>query len=263
MNEYSISDYGIFSSAVGDAKSLGTSLATGKSALAACKTQLSDGSIFMGPACDNCLSVLTNADSKLVTNTDNFSALEKFLIETSSNYQSGDQNAASLIGLSTGNSSTFSGSPVLTGSSNQEKIYNYLTSQGLNQAAVCGILANIKQESNFKTGDWGDGGTSYGICQWHNTRFTELQNYCSSNNLDYQSLEGQVSFLTYELQNKYPELYKTLQSVPNNEEGAYIAAYQMTVKFERPADMEWRGEQRGYSAQEMLNSYNQAGTTQV
>ena len=40
----------------------------------------------------------------------------------------------------------------------------------LNPAAVCGILANIEYESNFSPTVWGDDGTSYGLCQWHESR---------------------------------------------------------------------------------------------
>ena len=61
--------------------------------------------------------------------------------------------------------------------SNEQKCYNYFTkTMNLNCAGACGILANIKYESGFNPKAKGDGGTSYGICQWHNNRYTNLKN---------------------------------------------------------------------------------------
>lgn len=45
----------------------------------------------------------------------------------------------------------------------------------LNPAAVCGILANIEYESDFSPTAWGDDGTSYGLCQWHESRCRSLR----------------------------------------------------------------------------------------
>ncbi len=256
MNDYTFSDYGIFKDAIEAIKTLNQKIVSENKAVSDSKRILSNESLFMGPVAIHCLEVASRVNDCLMNDTSKFDTMANYLQEVSSNYQAGDQAATKVLSLNSSDQLT-SSSISLTGSTNQEQIYNYFTSQGLNQAAACGILANIKQESNFKTGDWGDNGTSYGICQWHASRLTELQNYCSSNNLDYNTLEGQLSFLTYELQTKYPDLYQTLQNVPNNADGAYQAAYQFTIRFERPADMEWRGEQRGYSAQDMLQSYGQ------
>ena len=41
----------------------------------------------------------------------------------------------------------------------------------LNPAAIQGILANIEYESGFSPTVWGDEGTSYGLCQWHESRY--------------------------------------------------------------------------------------------
>ena len=77
--------------------------------------------------------------------------------------------------------------------SNEAKVYNYLVSKmGLNTAAACGLLANIKAESDFNPVGDGDAGTSFGLFQWHAGRKTSLINYCESNGLDYRSIEGQM-----------------------------------------------------------------------
>jgi len=136
----------------------------------------------------------------------------------------------------------------LTGNDNQSKIYNYLSEQGFNDAAICGILANVEHESGFRTDALGDGGTSYGICQWHNSRWDRLKNYCNNNNLDWHSLEGQVSYLVWELQNHYPSVYNSIKNVPNTRQGAYDAAYVWTTDFEVPANRYERGKDRGNTA---------------
>ena len=51
----------------------------------------------------------------------------------------------------------------------------------LNDAAVCGILANIEYESDFSPTVWGDDGTSYGLCQWHENRCRSLFLFCQEN----------------------------------------------------------------------------------
>ena len=60
--------------------------------------------------------------------------------------------------------------------SNEETIFSFVTNEmGMNSAAGCAVLANVYAESSFRPDLWGDGGTSYGICQWHNSRFTRLR----------------------------------------------------------------------------------------
>lgn len=50
----------------------------------------------------------------------------------------------------------------------ERSVFEFLTTElGLNSAAACGVLANIEAESNFILTSYGDGGTSYGLCQWH------------------------------------------------------------------------------------------------
>ena len=125
----------------------------------------------------------------------------------------------------------------VSATSNEEAIYNYLTgSMGLNTAAACGVLANVFCESGFNPNAIGDNGTSYGICQWHDSRWTNLKNYCSNHGYDWTTLIGQLHFLEYELQNNYPSVYNTLKSVTNNAEGAYNAGYKWCYSFEVPAN---------------------------
>lgn len=128
----------------------------------------------------------------------------------------------------------------------ERQIYTYLTEEmGLSTAAACGVLANIEHESAFQPTVVGDKGTSFGLCQWHNERWTALRSYCSLMGIDYRTVEGQMEYLRYELGNNYTSLMLTLKSLDNTPEGAYRAAYLWCTQFERPANMEAKGADRG------------------
>lgn len=121
----------------------------------------------------------------------------------------------------------------------------------LNPAAVCGILTNIVYESGGSSVCYGDSATSFGICQWHNERFTALIDYCDQIGADWGSLYGQLQFLRYELENQYKGLLDMINSSPNTPEGAYEAAYLFCVDFERPDDTEKKADIRGADAQQI------------
>ena len=115
----------------------------------------------------------------------------------------------------------------------ERQVYEYLTGElKLSTAAACGVLANIEHESAFQPTIFGDQGTSFGLCQWHNERFTALRGFCASLGLDYRSVEGQLAYLKYELGTNYTTLLLTLQSIDNPPDGAYRAGYLWCVHFE-------------------------------
>ena len=133
---------------------------------------------------------------------------------------------------------------------NQKIIFKYLTeTMKLPPAAACGVLANIEKESNFNPRSTGDGGTSYGICQWHKSRFTALKKYCRKHKTDYRSVKGQLKYLKYELKHSYPGVLKFLKNVSNDPYGAYQAGYYWCYHFERPAKYLTSSVTRGELAQ--------------
>ena len=123
---------------------------------------------------------------------------------------------------------------------------------GLNHAGACGVLANIQLESDFSPLSLGDGGSSYGICQWHNERFNRLISFCNGNGLDYNTLGGQLKYLESELASSYPSVLAYIRSVPDTAQGAYDAAYYWCVHFEVPDHTAERAAQRGNLA---MNEY--------
>ena len=131
-------------------------------------------------------------------------------------------NVVSPAGENTGGDST----------SNSDQIYNYLTgNMGLNRAAAIGIMANIKRESSYRP-DVYNGSSNYGLCQWGGSRYRRLMEFCNNNGLDYRTVDGQVHYIEYELNNFYTGVLSQLQSVEDSKDGAYNAGYIFAEQYE-------------------------------
>lgn len=118
---------------------------------------------------------------------------------------------------------------------NYRVIFDYLVGKGLNAAAACGILANIRGESGGNPSLVGtaDAYGSIGICQWTFGRKTALLNFVNGNWRN--NLSGQLDFLWHELNGSYRNsVLVPLQNEPNTEAGARDAAYVFVSKFEIP-----------------------------
>ena len=119
---------------------------------------------------------------------------------------------------------------------NADYIFSILTQKmGYTEAAACGIMANIRCESTFNPHAWNAGGGSYGLCQWTGGRYGRLRSWCGSNGYDYTTIDGQLAYLEYELQNHYPGVEKYIRSVENTSSGAYDAGQYYCYHFEAPA----------------------------
>ena len=196
---------------------------------------------------DECCSEYKANEEKTQTiNVDAINSIISNCPDITSDYKS--ENASKL----TIPEANFGPAMVDTGNETVDAIYNYLAKKGFNNAAICAILANMEHESGFDPTIDGDGGTSYGLCQWHNSRKENLKNYCAEHNLDPSSIEGQLEFLCYELETSYGGVYDALKNAPNTPQGAYDAAYIWTTDFEIPDNKYERADQRGNTAQ---NSY--------
>ncbi len=137
--------------------------------------------------------------------------------------------------------------------SNKTQVFQYLTQKlGFNSAASCGIMANIEHESEFNPRlviRDANGLPSGGLCQWNGGRFTNLRNFCNNRGYDYLSVEGQLEYLSYELQkDSFKHIYTYLKQVPNSKEGAYNAAHYWCYYFEIPRNRARQAASRGNSA---------------
>jgi len=147
-----------------------------------------------------------------------------------------------------------------TSGTNEEQIFKFLTTilefdeKHFNAAAACGILANIQKESSFNPTASGDNGTSYGLCQWHDTkpnkgRMTNMKNFCKNNNYSYSTITGQMMYLQKELYDSYNKnVLQPILNVSNTESGAMEAARIWCTKFEIPANKEQRAVERAEAA---------------
>lgn len=117
----------------------------------------------------------------------------------------------------------------VSGSSNVQSVCLTLKEAGFSNNAVAALMSNMFYESNFRPNVLGDHGTSYGLCQWHNGRYTNLRNHCGSR---VESIECQIDYLIYELKTSYKGVYSNLLS--------NASAYDMTnyfcLNFESPAN---------------------------
>ncbi len=174
--------------------------------------------------------------------------------------------------------------------STTDRVYKYLTETiGLNKAAACGVMVNIYAESGMKSNnlentynrtlkmtdqeyteavDKGKGKYKtpagknrsfttdyfgYGLCQWTSLgRRTKLLNKALEKKVSISDVDMQLEFMIEELQKSYPAVWKTLQSVPDNAAGVYLAAQHFCLAYEIPANTVAVAASRGKAA---LNGY--------
>jgi uncharacterized protein YcbK (DUF882 family) len=148
----------------------------------------------------------------------------------------------------------------LVGKSNEEKIWNYMKSKGLNDYGCAGLLGNIFAESGLNPKNLEntyerklgysdeeycaavDNGTytnfindraGWGICQWtYHTRKKALYEYAKSKNKSIGDLEMQLDYLYQELSSDFKSLLVTLK----NAKSILETSNEVLLKFECPAD---------------------------
>lgn len=140
----------------------------------------------------------------------------------------------------------------IIGDSNQQTVCLSLQANNFSENGTIALMTNINHESGFDPNALGDNGTSFGICQWHEGRYANLM---SSYPDSYKTIESQISFLVYELDNGYSSLYNGLLT---GNESASTLTYRFCKEFERPADSEITCQKRGNNAKNFI-SYVQNG----
>lgn len=148
---------------------------------------------------------------------------------------------------------------MLTGTTNEERIWNYLTSAGLNACGAAGLMGNLYAESGLsptnlqntyekKLGytdatytaavdngvytNFAKDGAGYGLAQWtYHTRKAALLNFAKARGKSVGDLETQLAFLLKEL-GSYGLLTALKTAVSVRE-----ASNLILLKFEKPASM--------------------------
>ncbi|MBE2250732.1 MAG: LysM peptidoglycan-binding domain-containing protein [Myxococcus sp.] len=108
---------------------------------------------------------------------------------------------------------------------------DFFMSKGLTRAQAAGIAGNLQHESGFNPSAVGDGGTSFGIAQWHNGRGDAMKRWTAANGYSSTSFRGQLEFLWHELNNSERGALNHLRTTST----AYDAGMSFCRHFERPA----------------------------
>lgn len=176
---------------------------------------------------------------------------------------------------------------MLVGSSNSEKIWNFLKSKGLNDYGCAGLLGNLDVESGLKSNNLQDTGNrklnmtddeyvaaidngTYTkeqfiydgqgafLCQWtYWARKKALYEYAKSKGTSIGSLETQLEFLIKELSESYPSVLNTLKTATSVLE----ASNAVLLKFECPADQSVSMQNKRASyGQSYYNKYAKKGS---
>ena len=125
----------------------------------------------------------------------------------------------------------------INGDSNKQSICLTLKANGISNNGVIALMTNINKESGFDYTAYNpddNGGPSYGLCQWHDgassKRYTNLRTTFPDT---YQTIEGQIDFLIYELDNNFGNLLNNLET---GSKSAKDLTYDFCYNFEVPAD---------------------------
>lgn len=128
-------------------------------------------------------------------------------------------------------------------------VIKFFVGKGLTPEQSAGIAGNINQESAFNTGAVGDNGTSRGLAQWHNERWTNLENWCKQNGFDPTSVNGQLEYLWHEMNTTESRSLSKIKSTSTPSDAAYTFA----KYFERPSEI---SPKRMAAAETFFKSYN-------
>lgn len=162
----------------------------------------------------------------------------------------------------------------LIGANNEQKIWNFLRSKGLNDYGIASVMGNLYAESGLKSNNlqdtyerslgYSDDGyvsavddgsytnfikdcAGFGLAQWtFYTRKKALYEYAKSQNKSIGDLEVQLEFLIKELSQDYPSVLNTLKTATSVKQASDI----FMLKFECPFD-------QSVSAQNRRASYGQ------
>ena len=134
---------------------------------------------------------------------------------------------------------------VIPNIANAKIVYQGVKEMGFNEIQSAAWIGTIAGESGFnpsiendKEGKPGKHFTSYGICQWNQGRFVNLQKFAKKRTGSPDGWRGnlnlQIDFLNWELENKFPHVLQKLKKVEGDLEKSL---YVMIEHFEIPADI--------------------------
>lgn len=144
------------------------------------------------------------------------------------------------------------------GSSNSERAFNFLISNGFTPIQASAVIGNFLQESNMDPTVVSSfpGEESIGIAQWNPAagRRQQLEDFASSRGLDYLTLETQLQFFLYDFSTFSPGFFgynQFMQMTNLNNATDFFCD-----KYERPAAAHANKPARRAYARQILEAYN-------
>ena len=146
---------------------------------------------------------------------------------------------------------TLSSSGSVNKSNAAKLVMTFLKNKGLSTSQAAGIAGNMQIESGFNPKAVGDSGTSFGIVQWHGENGDNLKKWCEKNGYKWDSMQGQLEFLWWELKHHQAKTLSAMRTQSNPRDAAYVFA----KMFERPAHI---GNNRADAAEEIYDNYTES-----
>ncbi len=117
-------------------------------------------------------------------------------------------------------------------SKNGVGIVRFLMNLGYSKANASGIAGNIYVESKYDPKAIGDNGTSFGLAQWHKSRWESLKKWSNERGLDVNKFETQLKFIDWELNNTEKKAKRELLQQKTPQDSAFaFAKYYERPKF--------------------------------
>ena len=174
----------------------------------------------------------------------------------------------------------------LTGSNNEQKIWNYFKSKGFNDYGCAGLLANLRCESNFQPNNLQNNGNKklgitddkfvvaldsgaytknqfvydgygFGIAQWtYHSRKKSFYEYVKSCGKSFGDLETQLDYIYKDISENYKSVFNTLKTATSVRQ----ASDAVMLKYEKPANQsESNQENRAKYGLTYYNRYSKSG----
>jgi len=126
-------------------------------------------------------------------------------------------------------------------------IARFLMGLGYSKSNASGIAGNLYTESKYNPQAIGDNGTSFGLAQWHKSRWDRLKNWSRERGLNINSFETQLKYIDWELNNTEKKAKKELlkQTTPRD------SAFAFAKYYERPQRI---SQERMNKAEEIYNA---------
>jgi hypothetical protein len=127
---------------------------------------------------------------------------------------------------------------------------DFYMSKGWSREQATGIAANLHAESGLNPRAVGDGGSAYGLAQWHPDRQRNFARWAGHDIRD-STLQEQMEFVHYELTQGNERL---AGNALRNARTAREAGSTVSKMYERPGDIEGQAALRGSAADALLVS---------